>query len=270
MNSNTNKRRARMLSAFIAVALCIALLPAAAFALSWSDISDRYLVPCVTNASAKGYSSPSTSSTVVVTIPSGTKLQYLGSSTQSEGMFIYVQYNGSFVFVQSSKLTPTATSPAPIAQVNPYVPPAPSSPLVMPDGVYYPVPDGSGSYWRPSTPNYPGYYYGAYLVYDSVIQLLGGYATIPSNHYTMFIPDNSRPKYDQSAKLISGFGYKTKDVVRFTQQPIGYVNRVWTIDSNGRVTEESSIPEGSFVRLTSSGCDHLTQKCPFNYLARYR
>ncbi|MDR1568966.1 MAG: hypothetical protein LBS72_00580 [Oscillospiraceae bacterium] len=103
-----------------------------------------------------------------------------------------------------------------------------------------------------------------YTVYPDVIRFFGGIATAPSNHYTYYYQNIDDPaQYNNGAVWISGGPQtKTKDVAAFTQSSSHTLDELWTI-TDGTISQETIEP-GSFVKLTNSGCDHLSQKCPFN------
>ena len=101
-------------------------------------------------------------------------------------------------------------------------------------------------------------------VYSDIIEFHGGLASIPKTHYTYYYPNLDEVYYDEGAKMISGGGYFSKDVVAFEQSSKGTLQSLWTI-KDGKIVDEKILP-GSYVSATRSGCDHMTNACPYNYV----
>jgi len=257
----------RLFTGAVALVLALLMLAAPALAASWSDYEKTAGVTCVTSAATTGYASPSTSAEVRGTIPKGTTLVSSGSTKNAEGQFIYVNYNGTYMFVPASKLTPTT----PVVTPKPTASTAGGSTIVYiketQPSPYDRYPGGAAA-WYTQYENAKGKY--RYQVWQSIIELKGAIAMLPANHYTLYVPSSSASKvyYDEGASPARFTGsWSRYNVVAFSQSNKQIVN-CYVISSTGKITKYDTLPEGAFVQLTYSGCDHLTRKCPFNRLVR--
>ncbi|MDR1569529.1 MAG: hypothetical protein LBS72_03455 [Oscillospiraceae bacterium] len=115
--------------------------------------------------------------------------------------------------------------------------------------------------------------YRSFSLNPVVLNLLGSYATAPSNHYKLYIPTaTAKISYTPGAVPDLSSGYEVKNVIRFENTGTGGVKDVYYVDGS-KAPGQAFLSEacsdlydyngGAYIQLSQSGCTHSDGNCPW-------